>query len=249
MGLFQKLAGPGYVILNAIRVLNIMSLLAVIAASSVMLVKTFIVSKFFFFDACSHIIEAIISTFLIISELPFFKGYYSRNWPLFGPESGFLTLGLAMLMLGNGVLGNLNKEATSQKSLGLAFWRIVIGAGIVVFFMGAVNIVANFIFRDRSNGVTARMVRTHGAYADQKANTIHSSPSLSRKNSLPSYYSRSSSPRSETRQKTQRFPLHISSPIRENEEYFGKSQAHPDVQEPSLAHHPAMYSGTTDNRV
>lgn len=80
--------------------------------------------------------------FLIISELPFFKGYYSRNWPLFGPESGFLTLGLAMLMLGNGVLGNLNKEATSQKSLGLAFWRIVIGAGIVVFFMGAINIVA-----------------------------------------------------------------------------------------------------------
>ena len=51
-----------------------------------------------------------------------------------------------MLMLGNGVLGNLNKQATSQKSLGLAFWRIVISAGIVVIVMGVVNL---FVVRAR----------------------------------------------------------------------------------------------------
>lgn len=62
MGCFGKsLAGAGYIVLNAIRVLNIVSLLAVIAASTVMLVKTFVVSKFYFFDATAHVIEVVIS--------------------------------------------------------------------------------------------------------------------------------------------------------------------------------------------
>jgi hypothetical protein len=47
-----------------------------------------------------------------------------------------------MIILGISILGNLNKEATSQKSLGLAFWRIVIGGGIVVVVIGTVNIFA-----------------------------------------------------------------------------------------------------------
>jgi hypothetical protein len=41
----KRLAGPGYIILNALRAGNIISLLAVIAASIVMVVKTFTVSK------------------------------------------------------------------------------------------------------------------------------------------------------------------------------------------------------------
>lgn len=41
----QHLAGPGYIILNVIRAMNIIALLAVVASSVVMLVKTFIVSK------------------------------------------------------------------------------------------------------------------------------------------------------------------------------------------------------------
>jgi hypothetical protein len=51
-------------------------------------------------------------------------------------------LGVTMTLLGNAILGNLNKEATSQESLGLAFWRIVIASGIVVIVMGVVNIFA-----------------------------------------------------------------------------------------------------------
>ena len=58
----RSLAGPGYIILNTIRVMNIISLVAIIAASSVMLVKTFVVSKFFFFDAVSHVVTAILSS-------------------------------------------------------------------------------------------------------------------------------------------------------------------------------------------
>lgn len=47
MSFFKRsLAGPGFIILNTIRVMNIIALLAVIAASWVMLVKTFVISKY-----------------------------------------------------------------------------------------------------------------------------------------------------------------------------------------------------------
>lgn len=80
--------------------------------------------------------------FLIVSELSLFRGYFLRNWPLLSSEHGFVALALAMLMLGLDVLGNLNKEAESRKNLGLGFWRIVIGAGILIFILGFINLIA-----------------------------------------------------------------------------------------------------------
>ena len=49
-------------------------------------------------------------------------------------------LGTSMLLVGNAVLANLNKNATSPQNIGLWAWRLVLGAGIVVIIMGAVNI-------------------------------------------------------------------------------------------------------------
>lgn len=80
--------------------------------------------------------------FLIVSELSLFQGWYARNWPVLAPEHGFVSLGVAMLVLGVNMLGNLNKESTSQKSLGLAMWRIVIASGILACLLGFFNIVA-----------------------------------------------------------------------------------------------------------
>lgn len=80
--------------------------------------------------------------FLITSEFQLFKGYFTRNWPLLAPDAGLVTLGFAMVVLGVSILGNLNKEATSQESLGTAFWRIVISAGILVALLGILNILA-----------------------------------------------------------------------------------------------------------
>ena len=57
----RSLAGPGYVILNAIRVMNIISLGAVMAASIVTLIRNLVVSQFFFFDAISHIVTFFLS--------------------------------------------------------------------------------------------------------------------------------------------------------------------------------------------
>lgn len=98
-------------------------------------------------------------------------------------------MALMMVVLGINMLGNLNKQATSQQSLGMAFWRIVIASGIVIFILGWINLVAvilsspantkmfwtltfcqSYVFRDRKQGITAREVRAHGAVA------VHQTP-------------------------------------------------------------------------
>jgi hypothetical protein len=103
--------------------------------------------------------------FLTISECSVFRAYYARNWPLLSPEHGFVMLSIAMIILGVNILGNLNKEATSQESLGLAFWRIVIASGVLVLVLGVFNFIASYVFRDKARGITARNVRSHGAVA------------------------------------------------------------------------------------
>jgi len=80
--------------------------------------------------------------FLLASELSLFRAYFARNWPLLGSAHGFVALAMAMIVLGVNILGNLNKPATSQESLGLAMWRIVIASGIIVFILGFFNLVA-----------------------------------------------------------------------------------------------------------
>ncbi|KAH7355629.1 hypothetical protein BKA66DRAFT_516047 [Pyrenochaeta sp. MPI-SDFR-AT-0127] len=159
----EHLAGPGYIILNVLRGLNIIALASVVASSIVMLVKTFIVSKFFFFDATSHVITAVVGLFLIVSECSLFRGFFARNWPLLSPSHGFVTLGCAMMVIGLNMLGNMNKEATSQESLGMPFWRLLVASGILAIVIGFFNVVASFVFRDKSRNITARRVRSRGA--------------------------------------------------------------------------------------
>ncbi|KAF2794734.1 hypothetical protein K505DRAFT_336662 [Melanomma pulvis-pyrius CBS 109.77] len=159
----EHLAGPGYIILNIIRGLNIITLASVVASSVVMLVKTFIVSKFFFFDATTHVVTGLVGLFLIVSECSLFRGYFARNWPLLSPSHGFVGLGCAMIVIGFNLLGNMNKQATSQQSLGLPFWRLLVASGCLSIVIGFFNIVASFIFRDKSRHITARRVRSHGA--------------------------------------------------------------------------------------
>jgi hypothetical protein len=58
----ESLAGPGYVILNAVRVINIIVFLDMIAACAVMLVKINMLNGFFFFQAVTHAVVALISS-------------------------------------------------------------------------------------------------------------------------------------------------------------------------------------------
>ncbi|BDD61150.1 hypothetical protein MPDQ_007821 [Monascus purpureus] len=250
LSLRDSLAGPGYVILNAIRVMNIIALLDIIAASVVMLVKISTVNAFFFFEAVTHAVTIVISIFLIVSELPIFTRYFDRNWPLLGQESGFVALAAVMMILGVVVLGDLNRPS---ESLGLAFWRIIVSAGILALVMSAINLASSFIFADRSAGVSARHVRIYGAVAPQKVITRSDSYrsfqlSVKREDSLPTYndssYSsvrRPMSIRSGTR--IARLPLKISSPDEAKSDTSSKYSKDDGVTVPNLAHHPAMCSG------
>ncbi|KAF2471575.1 uncharacterized protein BDR25DRAFT_285079 [Lindgomyces ingoldianus] len=172
----EHLAGPGYIILNVMRAMNIVTLMAVVASSVVMLVKTFIVSKFFFFDATSHVVTGIIGMFLIASECSLFRGYFARNWPLLSPSHGFVALGTAMMVLGLNLLGNMNKEATSQKSLGMPFWRLLLASGVLAIVIGFFNVVASYVFCDKSRHITARRVRSHGAITLSENGDVESDP-------------------------------------------------------------------------
>ncbi|KAI9924004.1 hypothetical protein MW887_007462 [Aspergillus wentii] len=248
----ESLAGPGFVILNAIRVLNIIVFLDIIAANAVMLVKISLLSSFFFFEAVTHVVTAGVSIFLIVSELPFFRGYFDRNWPLLGQDSGFITLAMAMMILGVGVLSNLNTSATSQESLGLAFWRIIVSAGILAMVMSVVNLVATFVFADREAGVSARHVRVYGAVAPHKVVSRTNSQrsfqlGLKREDSLPMYTAPSPVRRAPSTRAESRFPLKISRPLNPNPINDAASSKYSrdssGVSIPNLAHHPAMYSG------
>ena len=78
-----------------------------------------------------------------------------------------------MIITAAQILGSLNKESTSQSGMGMSFWQVVVAAGIVCFIMGFVNIAASYIFRTKSVGVTARMVRAYGATAQQRVGDVY----------------------------------------------------------------------------
>ena len=80
--------------------------------------------------------------FLIASELSLFYPYFARNWPLLAVEHGFVALGTTMFILGVELLGALNKPASTKETLGLAFWRIVAGSGLIVIVLGGLNFMA-----------------------------------------------------------------------------------------------------------
>ena len=185
--------------------------------------------------------------------MPILRTYVARNWPLLSPSSGFVTLGTMMLILGTSILGNLNKTATSEKSLGASSWRIVISSGILILILGVANLFASYIFRNKALGITARQVRTHGAVAPQKslayspstATTVNTNKSsqrrsfhLGRSDTLPTYYTQS--PRSHDDMRQTR---NISAPVNVDHAQFEKFKGSDEVQRPDLARHPALAGG------
>ncbi len=164
------LRGSGFRILNFLRACNLISLVTNMAATWAMIVMTGMTNSFYFFDGVSHFWIFCITLFFAFSEMQFawFKPYFANNWPIFGPDHSFVWLGLGMVMLGCDLLGNLNKPQFSETNLGMPIWRLVLGAGILSITFGFFNIAASFVFRDRQNGITARMIRSDGNLAAPK---------------------------------------------------------------------------------
>ncbi|OAX78069.1 hypothetical protein ACJ72_07627 [Emergomyces africanus] len=215
----KSLAGPGYVILNAIRVFNIICLLCIIAACSVLLVKTSTATNFFFFDAMHRVIIIAASIFLIISEVGFFEAWFHEYWGCFGRHSSFFALGVAMVLLGISTIGCLNREDMNKDIIGPTFWQLVLGAGIITIVFGFVNIVVTFIYRTKKTGLKARHIRTDGAVAPDaipslnNLNRGYKSFKLGRKDSLPLYHGSDDSSKSQSKySRSSRSPISTTTP-------------------------------------
>lgn len=169
LGENSKVLGAGHLILNALRALTMIGLTAVMTASWAMIVLSIIKGHFDFFDTISHFFVFLISAFLFVSELSlkYFRGWYARNWPVLSPEHSLAWLGVAQIVIGCQVLGDLVKPAYTIGTIGLAFWRVIVAAGILALTFGFFNIIASVIFRVPEQRITARQIRSHGSLAPQ----------------------------------------------------------------------------------
>lgn len=163
-------AKVSFIILNVIRVLNIISILASELATTSLLVKTATVTTSWFnvFDLAAKAFIILFGIFLLVTELPkILRGWINRHWPAFGTTSGFLTLGVTLTFLGCIVLSYLTKEDADEKHLGGDFYRMCQAAGLMTLIMGSINIIATLLLQDRRRGLTARQVRaTKGEFED-----------------------------------------------------------------------------------
>ncbi|CUS14646.1 unnamed protein product [Tuber aestivum] len=150
----------GFYILNIIRCCSVISLLLAIIAASISLVKSFVVTKFYFFDAINNVFLSIFCGLLVMSEISVFQSYFDKRWPLLGSKSSLITIGIAQVVVGFFLLGNLNETAASKQNLGYSFNTLLTSAGVIVSFIGVVNFIASYVYSNSLTHTTARMVRS-----------------------------------------------------------------------------------------
>lgn len=159
-----------YIVLNVIRALNVLSILACEIATGSLLVKTanFTITWFNIFDLAAKAFIILFGIFLLITELPkVLRGWMNRHWPAFGNSSGFLTLAICLTFLGSIVLSYLTKEDADEKHLGGDFYRMCQAAGFMSVIMAPINLIATLVLLDRRRGLSARQVRaTKGEFED-----------------------------------------------------------------------------------
>ncbi|PKS06953.1 hypothetical protein jhhlp_005549 [Lomentospora prolificans] len=181
----SAIRGLGHLILNILRACNIITLLSVAVVAWIMIVMTGIRNQFFFFDAASHFFTSCIAILLIISEVNLLKPYFAKHWPVLSNQHGFTWLGMAMIVMGCHVLGNLNKSATSPQTVGAPIHRLILATGILALTFGVANIASSFLFCDRKNNINARMIRNDGNLAASTAKGHHDEDVIShRSNSV-----------------------------------------------------------------
>lgn len=171
LGQNSKVRGSGHLILNALRALTIIGLVALMVSSWAMIVLSGLTGQFYFFDTIAHFFVFLFAVFLTITELNLFQRYFRDNWPVFSVSHSLAWLGVFMVMLGCQVLGKLDKDKYSQKNLTLPIWRLVLASGILAIAFGFFNLIASIIFRDGSQGITARHIRKDGSLATADSKT------------------------------------------------------------------------------
>ncbi|KAH0613148.1 uncharacterized protein H6S33_009528 [Morchella sextelata] len=167
--------------------------MAIIAAIT-HLVKSFIQSKYFLFDVLNNLILALFCLFLLISETPLLSIYYKRRWPLFGPDSSLVSIGVAEVIVGFQLLGMVNdqphehgEKKDEPAAVLISFDKILMASGSLVCATGAIVFIANFVFCNSQTHTTARTIRTFSKKAKEARKpatldrvTVDGEPSIER---------------------------------------------------------------------
>ncbi|KAK4135572.1 hypothetical protein BT67DRAFT_433056 [Trichocladium antarcticum] len=171
LGENSRVLGAGHLILNVLRALTLVGLAIVMTAHWAMIILSIMKGHFDFFDFITHFFVFLIAILLFVSELNlrWFASWYERNWPVLCPGHSFAWLGVALVIIGCQILGDLVKPAYSTETIGLAFWRVIVAAGILSLTFGFFNIIASIVFRVPERDITARQIRSQGSLASQSA--------------------------------------------------------------------------------
>ncbi|KAL2264136.1 hypothetical protein VTK26DRAFT_1657 [Humicola hyalothermophila] len=167
LGENSRFLGIGHMALNFMRALTMITLAVVMTACWAMIVLSIIENNFDFFDTATHFFVFCITVVLFLSELnlKFFRNWFARNWPVLGPDHSLAWLGLAMIIIGCQMLGDLVKPAYESDTIGLAFWRCIVAAGILSLTFGVFNIILSIFFRIPERQITVRGIRSYGSLA------------------------------------------------------------------------------------
>jgi hypothetical protein len=158
-----KAHGP--VILNVLRAINVVGLLAAAIACIIVVIKTGVrdPSGWWFFDTVSYVFTCLACIFLIGSEfpvIPAIRGYYESNWPLLSHHHGLSWLAVAMIMISFKLLGSLYNPS---RVIDGPFRSVVLAGGCMIFASAILTVVLSFFFSDRTNNVNARTLRSRRA--------------------------------------------------------------------------------------
>ncbi|TLD32754.1 hypothetical protein PspLS_01492 [Pyricularia sp. CBS 133598] len=164
----EKLLGPGRIILMLFRLINILALLAIAAASWILVIEFFIRGvpqwqPWLLWDLCSLWVVAFSAIFFIVSEVADFisplHDYFAEVWPVLSDDHGFMWLGTAFLMMGFNVLSHLNNPVNQISSIGWPLWRSCISCGIISVVVGGINMILTAAY-SFGGGLKARAVRS-----------------------------------------------------------------------------------------
>jgi hypothetical protein len=242
--------GTGYVVLNAIRCLNLIVLAALAASCILMMVFAKMPNAFQFFTDVTLFFIFCVCCLLAWTELPFNfgKAWIHRTWPVLSDGHGFTWFGTTMFLMGCHTLGALSAEPYTMETVGDHVWRLVAGSGCLGIAFGTINIIASLLYSNsevdareiRSTGATTRTYNWGDDYASNRSNSVRKEKGMSKW--MPSF-SKDNKPK-------------ISQPIVHDVE-----QAHndyppvdrsspiiPNMQRPPTALHPAMHRGAPSSR-
>ncbi|UNI16121.1 hypothetical protein JDV02_002589 [Purpureocillium takamizusanense] len=183
---FGSLRGIGMVVLQALRVLTIVTLAAVGASCWVLIIKVDKARDTFVFECASHFFTSVLCIVLIVAEAPFLgiiKDYFSSTWPVLSREHGLGWLGFGMVAIGCDMLGNLNRPAYDPDNMGSEFAKLVLASSILAITFGFINILSALVWRDGKEGITSRDIRSDGSLANPRRQSLPDYATSARTNS------------------------------------------------------------------